>query len=872
MRLYKYCLVLLVLSPLTANAAPFVQGVVNTASFVPQGLPMYGVAQGSIFAVFGGGMGPANIAFASFPLQTTLAGTSIQITGLGGGHFDALMFFSQAGQLAALLPSAVPVGNATLTVTFNGQVSNQISFRVVQSAFGIFTANQGGTGPAILQNFVTQASQPFNNILTPAQAGQTEILWGTGLGPFLGDETKSPGSQDPSLSNPIGNHVAVFVGNVNANIQYNGRTPCCTGEDEIVFTVPNGVLGCFVPVQVIVNGVLSNTATMAISSAVGQPCSDPNGFTPAQLSLLQNKANISVLSARLVRQTQTITQTGTQKALQTQGIKTQDQISTLATGTSSTVVSDQAKVDALSVPSAGVLGAPGGVIEPMFSPGQCGVFTFAGSTPPGGPQVVGTIAPRDAGNITVSGSGGTRPVPLNNPGQYRGILGASLGSPGLFLSGNVTVSGTGGADDGAFQASANYGSNYFTVNNGSIDLIPEGTPLTVSWSGGSPNDIVGLTLSSATTNGAAGTAIQCVALNSAGSMTFSTTYLQALPTTQGLLSVTDSTIPASFTASGTDYDSLVTTQESDRTIRMGGGLNAGGCENSIQLFQSGLNGGTLSGTVPIACVNVLNSMGNTYTGGPLTLTATPTTANGTTTWNGTVSGNGTLICNSTQASGTWSVNFPIHMVFAPAINTLAASGGMINNPSNSNPNVTFGTPTAFNICGGNPQFGGTAFFPQASGTVYPTGSIFPNGAVTLSLGSGGGGGPVLFTGTNANSLNGLLLGFQIFDGSATGTVSLNLTAGTGGNYSGGGTGSGTVSCQGITGSNTTGPWTSTITLQSTVALPTSPGAFSGTGVVDFQASACGASFRENQVGTISGNLATNGAVLATFDTRNNNGD
>src|SRR5262249_18083862 len=164
---------------------------------------------------------------------------------------------------------------------------------------------------------VSAAVQPFNDLITPAQPGQVEILWGSGLGPFLGAENAPPGSQNPSLSNPIGNNVSVFVGNVSAPIQYNGRTPCCAGEDGIVLTVPAGVVGCYVPVQVMVNGMLSNTATMAISPSVGTPCSDASGYSPAEITTIQNQDSIGFALLTLQRVNNVTSQAGTASALQT---------------------------------------------------------------------------------------------------------------------------------------------------------------------------------------------------------------------------------------------------------------------------------------------------------------------------------------------------------------------------------------------------------------------------------------------------------------------------------------------------------------------------------------------------------------------------
>jgi len=105
----------------TASAVPTIPagGVVNGASFVAVGLPGDGIARGSMFAVFGTDLGPAEFAGApSLPLGTTLGGTSISVT-VSGVTRSAFMLFSVAGQLAAVLPSDLPAGTGTLTVTYD---------------------------------------------------------------------------------------------------------------------------------------------------------------------------------------------------------------------------------------------------------------------------------------------------------------------------------------------------------------------------------------------------------------------------------------------------------------------------------------------------------------------------------------------------------------------------------------------------------------------------------------------------------------------------------------------------------------------------------------------------------------------------------
>ncbi len=72
-----------------------------------------------MFAIFGLRMGPDEIVIVdAFPLSTELAGTSVQAT-VGGVTVDCFMVFTLAGQVAAILPSDTPVGDGTITLTYN---------------------------------------------------------------------------------------------------------------------------------------------------------------------------------------------------------------------------------------------------------------------------------------------------------------------------------------------------------------------------------------------------------------------------------------------------------------------------------------------------------------------------------------------------------------------------------------------------------------------------------------------------------------------------------------------------------------------------------------------------------------------------------
>ncbi|MCP5112159.1 MAG: hypothetical protein GY953_15125, partial [bacterium] len=249
------CVFLLVFTAtLTAQPVVYEGGIVNNASYALPGLPNAAIARGSMCAIFGENLGPAAGATATaFPLPAAdgLAGTSVQVT-VAGISVDAIMAYTTAGQVGAILPSRTPVGVGTLTLTYEGQTSEPVSISVVESSFGIFTRNQRGSGPAIVQNVNSETDRPVNSLADVARPGQTMILWGTGLGPVGGDEAAGP------LPGNLDLPVEVIVGDVSANVVYKGRSGCCSGIDQIVFEVPAGVEGCYVPLIVKTGNVVSN--------------------------------------------------------------------------------------------------------------------------------------------------------------------------------------------------------------------------------------------------------------------------------------------------------------------------------------------------------------------------------------------------------------------------------------------------------------------------------------------------------------------------------------------------------------------------------------------------------------------------------------
>ena len=262
--------------------------VVNAASYTSD------VAQGSIFVIFGTGLGPAKLIQASsFPLSTTLSGTSVKVQ-VGSAAVDAIPIYTSATQVAAVLPSGTPPGSGFVTVAYNGTASNSAGIHVVANSFGAFTAGATGSGPASLQNFNSATDVPLNTLLRSAVPGQTAILYGTGLGPVAGNEAAG------ALPGNLTTDVQIFVGANSAAVSYAGRAGCCAGLDQINFTVPQGVEGCFVPVAVRSGGVISNFTTMSIAGG-GQTCSDPLSFSAADLTQISQAGALRTGQIALTR-------------------------------------------------------------------------------------------------------------------------------------------------------------------------------------------------------------------------------------------------------------------------------------------------------------------------------------------------------------------------------------------------------------------------------------------------------------------------------------------------------------------------------------------------------------------------------------------
>jgi hypothetical protein len=406
-----------------------------------------------------------------------------------------------------------------VTVTYNGQSSAASAIQVVQRGLGIFTLNFGGSVAYALN---LSANAPvINRVTHSAQPGQSVALIGTGLGPVTGDETQNtyPGNIFQQTA------PQVYVGGQSASVQpntdYVGRVNGVAGVDEIDFQVPSGVQGCYVPVTVIVGGVVSNAPTMSVAS--GDVCTEQNvGLTSADLQQFVSNNSARVGSVTLLR---------LNAALDVNGQIQQSQ-------------ADSAAGSFLNMTANQFVGAP----AQFPSPGACIVTTFSTAAPP----VVPVGVPMDAGlALNVNGPTGAQQIGQSADGSsYSGQFGSGYLEPGAY----TLDDGGGGNDIGAFQSALNTPAPFtWTVQNPG-GTVPKTVPYLFTWRGGDPNSLVVMQGASADANGVISAGFVCAQRNSVGNFMVPTYILSWLPVNTVPISalVVSDVTQSRFSASGLD--------------------------------------------------------------------------------------------------------------------------------------------------------------------------------------------------------------------------------------------------------------------------------------------------------------------------------
>jgi uncharacterized protein (TIGR03437 family) len=576
----RYCrtaLAALILSS-AALAQPTIGALANNYSYTLPGLPNYGIAQGSIFVIFGTNLNSQPFSglqsSASPGLQTTLNGTSISVT-VNGVTTEPYIYYTSATQVAAVLPSTTPVGTGTITVTNNGQPSAAAQIQVVQSAVGILTQNQGGTGQAVVEDPTNNYSNfSFTNSVKP---GQLIALWGSGVGGDTNDNDRLyPQTQDNLTNIPM----QIYIGGISAAITYRGRSQF-PGLDQIFVTVPANVTpGCAVSLVISSGAPSLNSNFISIPVAAnGGACSDSfSPFTATLLETLSGKSTVNVGFLEVGQVTAPSTTGGAP--------------STTSTAAGFFYSYTQAQFD--------------GAQAEIPSLGSCVVVP---------PTTSSTVLPTglDAGS-TITLTGPTGQVSLTKNPVVAGYYapGSALASS-FFPStgGTFTFAGTGGANVGALSQSVSVASPLVWTNASSISTVTEANGVNITWTGGASNSYVLISGSSSTSVSFQTTPLTvtfiCIAAASAGTFTVPPAVLQSLPTasatslTPPTLTVENSADPVLFSASGLDLGYVTAFVSDSIHVTYQGSTTVAPQLQSISLQSSqASSGASVQGTVTLS--------------------------------------------------------------------------------------------------------------------------------------------------------------------------------------------------------------------------------------------------------------------------------
>jgi uncharacterized protein (TIGR03437 family) len=221
----------------TPSTALTLTGATNAASFKQVYAP------GMIMAIFGSGLADAPLSAPFVPLPTQLNRVTVTING-----FLCPLYFISPSQLNVQIPYSVPVGFATLKVSYSGQ-SATLPLNITAAAPGIFTDPANGA--------------PVPNAV--AKPGDTVTLFVTGEGAVTPLPTTGTTPKPATVPQPA-QQVSITVGNVNVtSIPYRGIPAWAIGLTQLNYTVPlTAPLGPQ-PVVVTIGGVPSQPVTLTIT-------------------------------------------------------------------------------------------------------------------------------------------------------------------------------------------------------------------------------------------------------------------------------------------------------------------------------------------------------------------------------------------------------------------------------------------------------------------------------------------------------------------------------------------------------------------------------------------------------------------------------
>lgn len=244
------------LSPASTQPKPTITsdaGVVNGASFEP------GIAQNSWVTIRGTALSSTTRVWGSGDindgrLPTSLDNVSVTINGKA-----AYVQYVSPSQINVLAPADDSVGPVEVKVTSNGQTSDSVTATLQAFAPAFFTFDGKYLAATHSDNSYLGKAGLFAsapNLTTPAKAGETIILYGTGFGPT--DPTLPAGQLATSIAN-LSNSFKVTIGGLPASVSFAGLVPPYAALYQFNVQVPTGAQPGDQPVVIEIGGIHSSS-------------------------------------------------------------------------------------------------------------------------------------------------------------------------------------------------------------------------------------------------------------------------------------------------------------------------------------------------------------------------------------------------------------------------------------------------------------------------------------------------------------------------------------------------------------------------------------------------------------------------------------
>ena len=229
-------------------------GAVNSASYAHAPL-----APGSRISIFGNNLAPALAEDDTSPYLTSLGGTQVLL----GGEALPLQV-AAPGQINAIVPYDLPIGVPQQLIVQQGANAMPETVVLADAQPAVFTQDQSGQGAGVIVVVKPDGAFFLNGASSPASAGDSLVIYCTGLGsvaPPLPAGTAAPSSPLSRTANP----VTVTIGGVAAQVPFAGLAPEFVGAYQVNAVVPSGVApGSNVPLVVSAAGASSVPVTVAI--------------------------------------------------------------------------------------------------------------------------------------------------------------------------------------------------------------------------------------------------------------------------------------------------------------------------------------------------------------------------------------------------------------------------------------------------------------------------------------------------------------------------------------------------------------------------------------------------------------------------------